>query len=314
VEWFTAWAVMVPNGMAVYSHKDSDTLRPLCTVAVQWSSAGLVNQGSRSGDMYPSFSPDGRWIAFVRNWSASASDIFLQRISDRGEATDHPKRATTDEGWISGLDWTQDGSGIAYSSDRTGPRRLWLLKKPQIGRQRSELIAAVGDHAWQPTLARHGQAMVYSRRYWTTGIWRMELKFDRIVRAPERFIASTRADRDPAYSPDGSGIAFISDRSGFTELWITDSRGHHERQLTSFRRGWLNSPEWSPNGGFIAFSISGGGIYTVSAAGGEAWRVTPSSFVCGEPTWSSDGRRLLFYFLKGEAHRSGGRHARGEFP
>jgi Tol biopolymer transport system component len=285
-----------PNGRwLVYSEKDSDAAPAVLYLLPVTGGARRALAQSRDrglGDMYPSFSPNGSWIAFVHNWSNSASDIYLQRISDRGEAAGDPRRLTTDGHWIAGLDWTRDGSGIVYSSDRSGPRRLWLLKMARIGQPESELIAAVGDHVWQPTLARRGQAMVYSRRYWTTGIWRVALEFGRIARAPERLIASNRVDRDPVYSPDGSRIAFISDRSGFTELWVTDSNGDDEKQLTSFRRLWLNSPDWSPDGGFIVFSISGTGIYTVPAAGGAASRVTPSSFLCDEPSWSSDGRAI----------------------
>lgn len=62
---------------------------------------------------------------------------------------------------------------------------------------------------------------------------------------------STGLNQDPAWSPDGTRIAFASNRSGAIELWIMSATGTGLRQLTT--KGWNFDPSWSPDGTRIAF-------------------------------------------------------------
>lgn len=89
---------------------------------------------------------------------------------------------------------------------------------------------------------------------------------------PLKWIASTKTDVNPQYSPDGQRIAFASNRTGNTEVWLCDADGGNQVQLTSFG-AHSASPRWSPDGGRIAFDSNKEGrwqIYVVDAAGGVA--------------------------------------------
>ena len=105
-------------------------------------------------------------------------------------------------------------------------------------------------------------------------------------------ISSTMMDYYPQYSPDGSRIAFASDRSGATEIWTANGDGSNQVQITSFGSR-AAAPRWSPDARSIAFSSAKEGrlgIYVVDAQGGEPRRVVDG----WRPSWSMDGKWIYF--------------------
>jgi Tol biopolymer transport system component len=118
--------------------------------------------------------------------------------------------------------------------------------------------------------------------------------------APVQLIASAVFDGDACYSPDGSRIAFCSERSGQTQIWISNSDGSNPRQLTFFEpgQGVTGSPNWSPDGRQIAFDTRFRGspstIMVIASEGGEPRRLTRPGPIEHLPTWSHDGRWIYF--------------------
>jgi TolB protein len=107
----------------------------------------------------------------------------------------------------------------------------------------------------------------------------------------------------PRWNPKtGREIAFISDRGGLPQIYITDADGYSQRQLLK-AGGHMDSPAWSPDGRFIAFTWDGGGgpfnIYLSDVATGQVLQLTRegrNEF----PTWSPDSRHIAF-----QSNRSG---------
>jgi Tol biopolymer transport system component len=103
-------------------------------------------------------------------------------------------------------------------------------------------------------------------------------------------------DAFPAWSPDGTQIAFHSDRDGDYDIYLINTDGTGLVQLTD-TAGTDGSPTWAPNGQRLAFSSDRSGnseIYVLELAGGEPINLTLDPASDQIPAWSSDGNTIVF--------------------
>lgn len=104
-----------------------------------------------------------------------------------------------------------------------------------------------------------------------------------------------------AWSPDGSRIAFVTDRDGNFELYVADADGGNSRRLTSTHDAQELSPVWTPDGAQIVYVVQAGGgrmqlwIIDVDAETGGARALTTDAQGANlDPAISPDGRRIAF--------------------
>jgi Tol biopolymer transport system component len=114
---------------------------------------------------------------------------------------------------------------------------------------------------------------------------------------PEQVISSSRIDRDVIASPDGTQLAFTSDRTGALEIFVSSIDGSDVVQLSSFGglRGGIS--DWSPDGQLIGFDsrIKGQAeVYVIDAESGVHRRLTSHSGQDVTPHFSSDGKWVYF--------------------
>lgn len=242
-----------------------------------------------NGDWDPKFSPNGEWVSFIRSTNFAVEDVYIIPITG-GE----PRRLTNDGRELSGLDWTADGREIVFSSKRGGSYGLWRVA---IDGGSPEPLPGAGDNARQPAVSPQGNYLAYLFVGSDSNIWRAPgpNAKDKTL-APTKLIESTRNEGSPRYSPDGKKIAFASDRTGGTEVWVCDSEGHNQVQLTKFG-GHAGAPRWSPDGKDIVLDARPEGssdIYIVGAEGGSPRRLTDEPSADILPVWSSDGRWIYF--------------------
>ncbi len=108
-------------------------------------------------------------------------------------------------------------------------------------------------------------------------------------------------DYDPVWSPDGTQIAFTTNRDGNEEVYVMAANGSGAVNRTS-NAAADNQPSWAAVGGRIAFVSNRDGepeIYTVPSGGGALIKVTNNAINDNSPTWSPDGTRIAYESLVG---------------
>jgi Tol biopolymer transport system component len=249
-----------------------------------------------SDDTAPAFSPDGRTLAINR--VVPRDRIYLLRLAKDYQPEGEPKQvAPAAESYENfGTAWNPDGKDIVFSSGDWVNIGLWRVSAS--AEARPQRIAFATDFASAPAVSRQGNRLAYVVNRTDANIWRVDLRSPgQNPGIPARLIASTREERDPAYSPDGKRIAFMSSRSGACEIWMSASDGSNPVQLTAFGGPIIFGPKWSPDGQNIAFTAVRAGsvdVYVVSANGGPPRRLTTHPAGNNWPYWSRDGQSLYF--------------------
>lgn len=249
-------------------------------------------------DMLPAYSPNGKWLAFVRVLPGRGRGREIFVVSAMGG---QPRRLTFDSEYINGVTWSSDSREIVFSSPRA-PTQGAVWRIPVSGGTPRPLSAALRNASF-PSISWHGRRMAFIDSWSDSNLYLragpgppragMPWEFD----APLGVALSTRTDHSPVFSPDGERFAYISDRTGSNQVWISRRDGSHSMQLTALGRQSASSPRWSPNGARIAFDVWAAhesNIYVVSSHGGEPRRVSLDPGQGWKPAWSSDGQWIYF--------------------
>jgi len=257
----------------------------------------LTSPPAEYSDWSPSFSPDGKLIAFLRSSGPGfVEDVYVVPVAG-GEAT----RLTLDSRFVAGpVAWTPDSKEIIFASNRGGIMALWRLSASGGAPRRLE---GVGLPANSPALSLKGHRLAYASGTYHSSLRHLRLRDTKHAEGePKILVASKNELGVPHFSADGQKIVFESSRSGYPEIWTVNADGSSEAQLT-YLGGFSGTPRWSHDGGFVAFDYrpdEHSEIYRIDAAGGTA-RLVPTNAGADNavPSWSHDGKWIYFASNRG---------------
>ena len=320
-----AW---LPDGRSVLFSSDRSGRRDVWQVPALGGSPSLVVEDADE----PAISRDGSFLAFTRPGPSGDRRIWLAPLREPGSA----RPLTTDEGGLwdhAGPAFSPDGRSVCYSDFRD----LWTVGV-EGGRPRP--LTTEGAFDSEPVFSPHGEAVYFaSKRERVGAIWRLSLGggpprrvttgtgperspsfsedgktlawctyrrnsdvlvVDRLRGAVHR-VGGELHDETPAVAPDGSAVAFTSDRFGAHDLWLQPfGAGSPEgavRRLTWLPEGGPATPDFSPDGRFIAFFRAVRGerdIWILPVEGGSPRVLVEHPGRDIHPAFSPDGTRLAF--------------------
>ena len=205
----------------------------------------------------PAWSPDGKFLAYTTDERGN-SDVVVQPLAG-GEAL----RIAGSDADESQPAWSPDGSKIAFVSAQDRGGRIHQVLA--AGALTAFLRGRGGDVFVVPALGGAASKLVDNGYF-------------------------------PAWSPDGTQIAFSSERAGKWDLWVVSSEGGSPKRLTDDSEIDYQAA-WSPDGKWIAYGSGTAAHFdlkAVPAGGGEPRRIESGTTWVLRPTWSADGRSLVY--------------------
>ena len=179
---------------------------------------------------------------------------------------------------------------VTYLSYFKNLPRVYLL---DIETGTQEVVGDFPGMTFAPRFSPDGKKIIMSfAKDGKSDIYTMDLE-NRIV---ERITNHPSIDTSPSYSPNGKYIAFNSDRSGYQQIYIMKNDGSDVKRI-SFGNGIYGTPVWSPRGDLIAFTkLHNGKFYIgVMRTDGSGERLLTENYYQEAPSWSPNGRVLIFY-------------------
>lgn len=138
-----------------------------------------------------------------------------------------------------------------------------------------------------------GKHLVFSSNFHPPDSWMYSIDLD--GKNLKRLVGDEFRNWFGDWSPDGTKIAFASDRMGDFNIFTINTDGTDLTRITSYKSG---APDWSPDGKQIAFQTEKDGnfeIYVMNADGTSAKRLTNNPANDMSPVWSPDGKQIAFY-------------------
>jgi Tol biopolymer transport system component/imidazolonepropionase-like amidohydrolase len=292
-EYMPAWS---PDGHEIAFVSDRHDGRGVYAISVDTGAERLVSADARTVAA-PTWSPDGKIVAYTAvEGAVSRLMVGTANIAEPVEDV-FPFRAQ----WISPSEllYTADGkikrrpaSGgasrtIEFSAEVAFTRRAYANapKARAFPPQGPQPVRGV----MHPAISPDGTQVVFAA---LGDLWLAAATGGETT--PERLTNDVFVDTDPAWSPDGSRLAFSTDRDGSMDLWIRELGTRAERKIAVRAM----SAAWSPDGSRIAFLDPESQLQIVDVASGNVRQAHGRLNEPGRPSWSPDGRAVVMGALK----------------
>jgi serine/threonine protein kinase len=248
-------------------------------------------------DVGPSFSPDGRALAYVTCVGTDTGllsvfglpcSAFVVALDSELRPQGAARPLTPQWMGTGGLTWTRDGRSIVCA----GGDYVWRV--PADGGTAPERLELAGHGGW-PSAAAGRDRLAFVRSEQRVDIYRLPLGG-----SPSPILESSLGDGMPQYSPDGRQIAFQSGRAGGqVEIWLADADGANPTRLTRGPGTRQELPRWSPDGRSIVFysmveKDRRQDVWVIGRDGSGLRQITHDPADENMASWSRDGRFIYF--------------------
>ena len=179
---------------------------------------------------------------------------------------------------------------VTYLSYFRNMPRVYLLNI-ETGKQ--EVVGDFPGMTFAPRFSPDGKKIIMSlAKDGNSEIWVRNLE----TNIQEKLTDHPSIDTSPSYSPDGKYITFNSDRSGYQQIYVMRSDGSKVKRI-SFGKGIYGTPVWSPRGDLIAFTKLHKSKFFIGVmrTDGTGERLLTENFYQEAPSWSPNGRIIIFY-------------------
>ena len=179
---------------------------------------------------------------------------------------------------------------VTYMSYAGSMPKVYIL---DIETGRQELLGSFPGMTFAPRFSPDSSKVLLSyANNGRTNIYEMDLK----RRTSKQLTSGPAIDTSPSYSPDGSQIVFNSGRGGNQQLYVMNADGSDVHRI-SFGTGRYATPVWSPRGDYIAFTKMANGQFYIGVMypDGSGERLLASGYLVEGPTWSPNGRVLMYF-------------------
>lgn len=234
-------------------------------------------------------------IAFVSN-SLKAKELFITDILGR-----KLRQVTRHKNLVVSPRFTPDNTHISYTSYHKGNQSLYItdLRQSKTTRALSRRKGMNLAPAWSPdgkncilTLSNKGNPDLFM--------------LDRTGNIIKQITRNTGISVSPSYSPDGRQIVFASDRSGKPQIYLYDLPTGRTQRLT-FDQYENTEPSWSPTENLIVYTSLRDGVYQLCMVKPESdatpVQITQDLSHHESPSWSPDGRQIIFSKKDGKENK-----------
>ena len=189
--------------------------------------------------------------------------------------------------------WSADASRLIYTGYASGTPDLWVIDirsgKSSLLLHKSSTLITGG------CFSQDGKRVAFamSEDDGNSHIWVAGAGGEN----PKRLTDGFGINSSPSFSPDGTQVAFVSNRAGTPHLYVVPAAGGAPKRIT-FQGNYNQTPDWSPRGDLIAFTARDEravfDIFTVDPATGKITRLTQDQGSNEEPSFSPNGRLIAF--------------------
>jgi Tol biopolymer transport system component len=257
--------------------------------------------GSANNEFDPAVSLDATAIAYeVATRPDAPPHVEVMALKDVGS---RKPRVTYSSNDTMGLEpaWVPDGSGLVFVSEHGTSRELMQTLGPSP--HRTNIVAAAADPYFPgewPALSPDGKriAVELANLYEFESGWRTTRHFDRALAVTDLLgtgLTVLGQGTDPAWSPDGTRLAFARVTGGTAHVFVANADGTNAQQITEGPADDVE-PAWSPDGRFIVFCSAHGedhwtqaNLFAVRPDGSGLVQLTEGDRFAGRPAWGRDG-------------------------